>query len=98
MPKVSFRMASACRESVFGVQTNTARNCRSDHTESRLNHRAKRMLRTEGNHGRFVLVGPTAAEAEADVPRRCQMRDSRSDSGSSNRTPEIVGGCPIVPG
>jgi hypothetical protein len=25
MPKVSFRMASASRESVFGVQTNTAR-------------------------------------------------------------------------
>jgi hypothetical protein len=37
MPKVSFRMASASRESVFGVQTNTARkNHRSDHTEGRL--------------------------------------------------------------
>jgi hypothetical protein len=37
MPKVSFRMASACRESVFGVQTNTARKIhRSDHTEDRL--------------------------------------------------------------
>jgi hypothetical protein len=37
MPKVSFRMASANRESVFGVQTNTARNIhRSDHTEGRL--------------------------------------------------------------
>jgi hypothetical protein len=34
MPKVSFRMASASRESVFGVQTNTARKIhRSDHTE-----------------------------------------------------------------
>src|SRR5450631_4308998 len=37
MPKVSFRMASASRESVFGVQTNTARKIhRSDHTEGRL--------------------------------------------------------------
>src|SRR5947209_7903309 len=36
MPKVSFRMASASRESVFAVQTNTARkNHRSDHTEGR---------------------------------------------------------------
>src|SRR5437588_5367501 len=34
MPKVSFRMASASRESVFGVQTSTARkNNRSGHTE-----------------------------------------------------------------
>src|SRR5207245_2518328 len=37
MPKVSFRMASAYRERVFGVQTNTARKIhRSDHTEGRL--------------------------------------------------------------
>jgi hypothetical protein len=37
MPKVSFRMASASRESVFGVQTNTARKIhRSDHTVGRL--------------------------------------------------------------
>jgi hypothetical protein len=37
MPKVSFRMASASRESVFGVQTNTARKIHpSDHTEGRL--------------------------------------------------------------
>src|SRR4029450_10229536 len=37
MPKVSFRMASASRESVFGVQTNTARKIhRSDRTEGRL--------------------------------------------------------------
>jgi hypothetical protein len=37
MPKVSFRMASASRESVFGVQTSTARKIhRSDHTEGRL--------------------------------------------------------------
>src|ERR1700737_4891926 len=37
MPKVSFRMASAYRQWVFGVQTNTARKIhRSDHTEGRL--------------------------------------------------------------
>ncbi len=37
MPKVSFRMASASHEWVFGVQTNTARKIhRSDHTEGRL--------------------------------------------------------------
>src|ERR1700694_2458662 len=37
MPKVSFRMAPASRESVFGVQTSTARkNHRSGHTEGRL--------------------------------------------------------------
>src|SRR5712692_6261599 len=37
MPKVSFRMASAYREWLFGVPTNTARKIhRSDHTEGRL--------------------------------------------------------------
>src|SRR5215217_2655076 len=37
MAKVSFRMASASRESVFGVQTSTARkNHRSGHTEGRV--------------------------------------------------------------
>src|SRR4051794_5382688 len=37
MPKVSFRMASASRESVFGIQTNAARkDHRSDHIEGRL--------------------------------------------------------------
>jgi hypothetical protein len=37
MPKVNFRMASASRESVLGVQTSTARkNHRSGHTEGRL--------------------------------------------------------------
>src|SRR5436190_21969413 len=36
MPKVSFRMASVSRESVFGVQTSTARkNRRSGHTDGR---------------------------------------------------------------
>ncbi len=52
MPKVSFRMASASRESVFGVQTNTAREIhRSDH-RGPVDHRAKRMLRTEGKDPR----------------------------------------------
>src|SRR5215217_6077271 len=37
MPKVSFRMASASRESAFGVQTTTSRKiARSGHTEDRL--------------------------------------------------------------
>src|SRR3954447_20818056 len=37
MPKLSFRMASASCESVFRVQTNTARKIhRSDHTEGPL--------------------------------------------------------------
>src|SRR5437763_1492208 len=37
MPKVSFLMASAYCEWVFGIQTNTARKIhRSDHTEGRL--------------------------------------------------------------
>lgn len=37
MPKVSFRMASPSRESVFGVQTSTARKIhRTGHTEGRL--------------------------------------------------------------
>src|SRR4051812_8015096 len=64
MPKVSFRMASASGESVFGVQTNTARKIhRSDHTEGRLTT-AKRMLRTEGNGGRD---GPNDAAAPERV-------------------------------
>jgi hypothetical protein len=35
MPKVSFRMASASRESVFGAQTNTARTDTQDLTAQR---------------------------------------------------------------
>jgi hypothetical protein len=42
-------MASASRESVFGVQTSTARkNHRSGHTEGQFDHHAKRVLRAEG--------------------------------------------------
>jgi hypothetical protein len=40
MPKVSFRIPSASREPVFGVQTNTAQKIhRSEHTEDRLTTR-----------------------------------------------------------
>jgi len=63
MPKVSFRMASASRESVFGVQTNTARKIhRSDHTEGRLTSsmalvpEQAKTQRTSGI-GRYVTFG-----------------------------------------
>src|SRR4029453_15196274 len=47
MPKVSFRMASASRDSVFGVQTNTGAETVRPY-RGPVDHRAKRMLRTEG--------------------------------------------------
>jgi len=46
MAKVSFRMASASRESVFVVQTSTARKIIGQAHEGQLPHDAKRMLRT----------------------------------------------------
>src|ERR671920_1497854 len=62
MPKVSFRMASASRESVFGVQTSTARkNHRSGHTEGRL---------TTTPSGCCVRKGPPYAHPTPGRPDR----------------------------
>ncbi|HSH32956.1 MAG TPA: hypothetical protein VLB31_05005, partial [Actinomycetota bacterium] len=71
MPKVSFRMASASRESVFDVQTSTARkNHRSDHTEDQLTTTPSRVLRTEGTLDRVqgnarIAEAPLAEEVAA---------------------------------
>src|SRR3954469_3629003 len=48
MTKVSFRMASASRESVFGVQTSTARKIIGQAHRGPVDHDAKQMLRTKG--------------------------------------------------
>ena len=65
MPKVSFRMASAYCEWVFGVQTNTERKIhRSDHTEGRL---------TTAPSGCCVRKGRSPAHAE----RPAQLRSPR---------------------
>jgi hypothetical protein len=74
MPKVSFRMASASRESVFGVETNTARKIhRSDHTEGRLSKHS-------------ALATPPRSRCRAtshDEPRDSWRRGSRNRTGLS---------------
>src|SRR3954451_1481558 len=67
MPKVSFRMASASRESVFGVQTNTARKIhRSDHTEDRL---------TTAPSGCCVRKGPSTGRFNGTTTTTVQRAD-----------------------
>src|SRR3954454_12296179 len=56
MPKVSFRMASASRESVFGVQTSTARKIIGQAHRGPVDHDAKQMLRTERNRCRHTVA------------------------------------------
>jgi hypothetical protein len=68
MPKVSFRMASASRESVFGVQTSTVRNLSVRPHREPVDHRAKRVLRTGGNRFR------RAESVGTRVPRRLRKR------------------------
>src|SRR2546430_15152113 len=57
MPKVSFRMASASHESVFGVQTSTARKkIIGQAHRGPVDHDAKQMLRTERNRCRHTVA------------------------------------------
>src|SRR2546427_4795979 len=101
MPKVSFRTASAYREWVFGVQTNTARKIhRSDHTEGRLTT-AKRMLRTEGNghrHTPSVQHSCGAPEgARSRKPRPLLCLGSRALNGRPTGDAEVgVARCPVT--
>src|SRR4051794_17672881 len=55
MPKVSFRMASASRDSVFRrTDQHGAENLSVRPHRGPVDHRAKRMLRTEGNPQRYT--------------------------------------------
>src|SRR4029450_6896115 len=86
MPKVSFRMASVSRESVFGVQTNTARKThRSDHTEGRLTTAPSGCCVRKGaaygcgaaeptDNARSYVVSGRAARARFEPVRRCRAR------------------------
>src|SRR5215204_4664440 len=74
MAKVSFRMASASRESVSGVQTNTTRKIhRSDHTEGRS---------TTAPSGRCVRKGTRCGHSAsyAALSRRSRHQDLREGS------------------
>src|SRR5712671_5080450 len=79
MPKVSFRMASAYREWVFGIQTNTARKIhRSDHTEGRLTTAPSGCCVRKGTVTGTRRASSTAAEpprAHGPVsPARCCVK------------------------
>src|ERR687897_2398813 len=81
MPKVSFRMASASRESVFGAQTNTARNLSVRPYREPVDHRAKRVLRTGGNPERdrresraMPEFGRPATPVRFQVPQQPPLR------------------------
>src|SRR6266576_2530966 len=68
MPKVSFRMASAYCQWVFGVQTNTARKIhRSDHTEGRLTTAPSGCCVRKGTVTGTRRASSTAAEPALDV-------------------------------
>src|SRR5918992_6365843 len=84
MPKVSFRMASASRKSVFGVQTNTARKIhRSDYTEGRLTTAPSGCCVRKGTPcGHFACIRPPFPEEP--VPRVPQHPpDEMPDEGAT---------------
>src|SRR6266571_3162107 len=89
MPKVSFRMASASREWVFGVQTNTARKNSSVRPHrGPVDHRAKLMLRTEGNghrHTPSVQHSCGAPEGARSRKRAAQKRAVHAAAPSKRR-------------
>src|SRR6266699_2490793 len=102
MPKVSFRMASASREWVFGVQTNTARKNSSVRPHrGPVDHRAKRMLRTEGNghrHTPSVQHSCGAPEgARSRKPRPVLCLGNRALNGRPTGDAEVgVARCPVT--
>src|SRR3954447_4171209 len=82
MPKVSFRMASASRESVFGVQTNTARKIhRSDHTEDRL---------TPAPSGCCVRKGTLSDTPGGKPSRLTTLRPKQARARQRARRPHLV--------
>src|SRR3954463_11494088 len=94
MPKVSFRMASASRESVFGVQTNTARQIhRSDHTEGRLTTAPSGCCVRKGTPcGHFACIRPPfPVEPVPRVPQHPpdEMPDEGAATGTSH---DVLGG------
>ena len=76
MPKVSFRMVSASRESVFGGQTSTARNNhRAGHSEGSVQPLRQADVRTEGNLKRELKL--MRQWRDAGVPLGCRTPDGR---------------------
>src|SRR3979411_3344964 len=88
MPKVSFRMASASREWVFGVQTNTARKIhRSDPTEGRLTTAPSGCCVRKGTVTGTRRASSTAAETpRAHGPVAIAFKASASDLSTSSHT------------
>src|SRR5918992_126694 len=89
MPKVSFRMASASRKSVFGVQTNTARKIhRSDYTEGRLTTAPSGCCVRKGTPCRhFACIRPPfPVEPVPRVPQHPpdEMPDEGATTGTSH--------------
>src|SRR5947207_9731422 len=78
MPKVSFRMASASREWVFSVQTNTARKIhRSDHTEGRLTTAPSGCCGSYDLEGHLDAEGGTMLKVAIDGVLGPRARDDR---------------------
>src|SRR4051794_36832531 len=92
MPKVSFRMASASCESVFGVRTSTARKShRSDHIEGRFDHTRQ----ADAAYGREP-VADTRPRYGA-LSRRCRHRVSRKTRPVRCRSDGASTGTPAAP-
>src|SRR5438128_6124810 len=87
MPKVSVLMASVSRESVFGVQTSTARKIIGQAHRGPVVH-AKRMLRTEGNPLPALRLHTGAFPARAGAA----SADARLKDASSTRSAGPVRG------
>src|SRR4030088_1068360 len=102
MPKVSFRMASASREWVFGVQTNTARKIhRSDHTEGRLTTAPSGCCVRKG-----TVTGTRRASGDAEVGvARCPVAerlvgsdavvDVAEAGGLHRKRSAVIDGCAV---
>src|SRR4051794_37274585 len=101
MPKVSFRMASASRESVFGVQTSTARKVhRSDHTEGPDSPRRSgcNIALTSGRIAFMVTPPPTSGLRDEARKRADETRKTVRQAGHWARWHQLVYYAPIVIG
>src|SRR5437588_2304481 len=99
MPKVSFRMASAYCEWVFGVQTNTARKThRSDHTEGRLTTAPSGCCVRKGTVTGTRRASSTAAEPpRAHGPVSPARLGNRALTGRPTGDAEVgVARCPVT--
>src|SRR5689334_18128505 len=103
MPKVSFRMASASRESDFGVQTSTARkNHRSGHTEGAAQRRLARSSASALAHtdpgacrlwlrGTVVVVGVQTSRRKRAALRTGALARFPPQPSATRRDPYLTG-------